>query len=234
MNYSWPVVYGDTPPADYLGLSEEDRSRWEESAADYLRRWTGRAFGLGVTTVELTRRGYCETLPRRGWAWDYREPRFHGYELITTNPDWVMLPGPVDSIIEVLIDDVPLSLDDLRVQDHRWLVGVSLWPLDVTVTVTYRRGTEVPVGGQLAAGRLAVELWLSTTHPRDCGLPERMQTITRQGVTVAMLDSFDDIDRGHTGIWSIDSWIASVTRAPVGSRVYSPDVRRPSSTSWSR
>jgi hypothetical protein len=41
-----------------------------------------------------------------------------------------------------------------------------------------------------------------------------------------MLDAFDDIEKGHTGIWIIDSWVTSITQPPARSVVLSPDVPR--------
>lgn len=150
----------------------------------------------------------------------------------------LVLPGPVDSIVSVQIglDTVPASA--YRVDDYRFLVRQDggIWPTcqdmglplgqEGTWAVTYVRGVAVPSGGQIAAGELACQLARAACADKSCGLPSRVQTITRQGVTVAVLDAFDDIDTGHTGIWLIDSWVASVTRQPQSMMVYSPDRRR--------
>lgn len=95
-----------------------------------------------------------------------------------------------------------------------------------TFQVTYMRGIDVPMGGQVAAGRLACELAKAACGDNTCALPKRVQTITRQGVTVGLLDSFDDVDKGRTGIWLIDSWVASmnIPQSRAG-RVLSPDRR---------
>src|SRR3546814_20637846 len=70
---------------------------------------------------------------------------------------------------------------------------------------------------------LAVERAKAACNDKSCGLPRRVQSVTRQGVTVAVLDAFDNIDEGHTGIWLIDSWVASVVRRPRKMRVLHPD-----------
>lgn len=103
-----------------------------------------------------------------------------------------------------------------------------------TFEISYSRGIPVPEGGQLAAGVLANEFAKAACGAKDCQLPQRIQSITRQGVSVAVLDAFDDIDTGHTGIWIVDSWVASVTKSPATSRVYSPDIprSRPRRTTW--
>src|SRR3546814_8783259 len=71
------------------------------------------------------------------------------------------------------------------------------------------------------------DLAKAACNDKTCGLPRRVQSVTRQGVTVAVLDAFDDIDEGHTGIWLIDSWVASVVRRPRKMRVLSPDRMPP-------
>lgn len=150
----------------------------------------------------------------------------------------ISLPGPVAHVTEVLIDGEVLDPSSYRVDSRRWLVRTDGegWPTSQDLSapanepgtwqITYGRGTPVPAGGQIAAGMLAIELWRASCGDEDCGLPQRVQSITRQGVTVAVLDSFDDIDSGHTGIYLIDSWVASMTRPPRRPTIHSPDTKR--------
>lgn len=153
----------------------------------------------------------------------------------------VVLPGPIYEIVDVVIDGQLLMPTAYRVDNRASLVRIDgqAWPLcnDMssdsglgtgaagTWEVTYKRGAEVPTGGQVAAGILAVEFAKAACEDASCRLPKRVQTVTRQGVTIGMLDTFDDIDVGHTGIWLVDSWVASTSKTARGSRVYSPDVR---------
>lgn len=157
------------------------------------------------------------------------------------------LPGPVASVTEVQFGGEVLPAAAYRVDNGRLLVRQDggIWPTcqdlsaplgaDGTWAVTYEHGTPVPNGGQIAAGLLACELAKAACGDSTCSLPTRVQTITRQGVTIAMLDAFDDIDKGHTGIWLIDSWVASVTKQPKRMTVSSPDRRsmgRARQTTW--
>lgn len=151
----------------------------------------------------------------------------------------LVLPGPVESVTTVTVDTVELVAGtDYLVDGNRLIrLGGAGWPIcqDVNAPLTetgtwgveYEQGTPVPVGGQIAAGVLALELSKAACRDQTCALPQRLQSITRQGVTIAVIDSFDDIDKGHTGIWIIDSWIASVTKPKQGGRVYSVDKRSP-------
>lgn len=154
----------------------------------------------------------------------------------------LVLPSGTREVTKVSIDGAVLPPTDYHVE--RQFGGPPLlirregaWPAsqnlsaslgeDDTWGVTLVRGLPVPPGGQVAAGLLAVELAKALCKDNTCQLPARVQTVTRQGVTVAVLDTMDDIDEGKTGIWIVDSWLASVTKARFsGSTVHSVDVPR--------
>lgn len=148
------------------------------------------------------------------------------------------LPGPVSSIDEVLIDGEALAESAYRLDYSRVLIRQdgATWPAcqdllaapdaDGAFTIRYQRGIAVPIGGQVAAGTLAVELAKGACDDGSCRLPQRLQTITRQGMTVGFADKFTELKEGRVGIWSIDAWIASVTRPAPRSSVRSPDVPR--------
>jgi hypothetical protein len=152
------------------------------------------------------------------------------------------LPGPVASVTEILVNGSVLSTADYRLDGPRLVrTDGGHWPecqdmsLDTsqsdTWSIEYQRGLAVPPGGQVAAGVLAAELAKAACGDNSCALPQRVQTITRQGVTIAMLDDFkNSLDSGYTGIWVVDSWISSVTRPPMSAIVVSPDFRRPGRT----
>jgi len=150
----------------------------------------------------------------------------------------IHLPGPVVEVTEVTIDGVVLAAGNYRLDNSRWLVRTDgeAWPaeqnLDVdssavgSWTVSYTQGVETPIGGQIAAGRLACELAKAHLGDKSCGLPQRVQSITRQGVTVgAMMDTFEDLKDGKTGIWEIDAWTGSVIRPREFASVVSVDNR---------
>jgi hypothetical protein len=152
------------------------------------------------------------------------------------------LPGPIQSVSEVRIDGVILPASAYRVDHKSLLVRTDggTWPAcqnllaepteENTFEVTYQRGLPAPLGGQVAAGRLACEMAMAACDDDECALPERIQTITRQGLTVAV--QLDGEDFGTTtGIWSIDSWVDSVTQPKHFASVRSVDIP-PTSSGW--
>lgn len=271
----WPIFgcgmddYGEGDGTDLdcralESLSPEIRDAIEETAVAHLWNWTGRRFGLCEVAVRPCRRD-CDSPST------YGVPSISGYAVgaVPWLPaliagSWynltcgrcgdlcncsaveeIGLPGPVDSVVEVVIDGAVLDPSAYRVDDRRLLVRQDggRWPtcnaLSEPVTeegtwqVTYLRGSAVPRGGQLSAGLLACEMAKAVCGDSSCKLPQRVQSITREGVTTVLLDGFEGLDRGQTGIWFVDSWVTSITRTPRRAKVYSPDVQRPRATTWS-
>lgn len=152
------------------------------------------------------------------------------------------LPTGTTSVQDVTVDGTVLDASEYYVERQYkgspFLVRrEGFWPLwqDLSLpdtepdtwSITLTRGNPVPIGGQIAAGLLAVEVAKALCKDSSCQLPSRMQTVTRQGVTVAVLDTMEDIDKGKTGIYLVDSWLASVTKSVLqGGAVYSVDVKR--------
>lgn len=158
----------------------------------------------------------------------------------------VRLPGyPVVGVSEVKIDGAILNAARYRVDNHRWLVYLPEsdtaerqgWPCcqrldladteDDTWVVSYTYGTAPPAGGVRAAALLGCQLalgWCPDTAAQ-CQLPKRVTSISRQGVTMAVLDPLTLFKDGMTGLASVDLWVASVNRG-AGARpatVWSPN-----------
>lgn len=156
----------------------------------------------------------------------------------STRPTFsVLLPGPVDHIERVVIGGEELDPGAYRLQGRALIrTDGEGWPpcQDLMLPendpdawyVEYVKGIDVPTGGRIAAGILAEQLYKALCGDNDCQLPQRVQSITRQGVSMAVLDSFEDVQEGRTGIWAVDAWVASINAPQTRpARVYSPDMR---------
>lgn len=251
---SWPLV----EDLDCSALDELDdplRDALIETATSLLWNWTGRVFGLEEVTVRPCRRD-CGSSTYQGIAgipsnlgpnMPFLPVLINGefFNLSCGRSGWsnakrlreIGLAGPVDSILEVIVDGEILDPSAYQLDNRRWLMRTDgeTWPVcqdleipalgnDGTFEVKYLWGTPVPKGGQIAATILACEMSKAALG-RDCELPQRVQSVTREGISVAILDSFEGLEAGRTGIWLVDSWVTSVTKAPRRSMVLSPDSR---------
>lgn len=237
-------------------LSAPDRAQVEEMATTYLWSWTLQQFGQCPVVLRPCRSDGCHEFSSFWGRGPYPWGMAGGSWPVLVSGQWynlrgcmcagtcrcdvpnsVVLPGPVSAVTEVRVDGVVISSSAYRLDGSRLVRTDGLaWPTCQSLAlpasavgtwqVSYTRGLAVPAGGQIAAGVLACEFAKALCRDSSCALPQRVQTITRQGVTMAMLDPFTGIEKGHTGIWLIDSWVSSVLNPPRSSAVYSVDVPR--------
>jgi hypothetical protein len=82
--------------------------------------------------------------------------------------------------------------------------------------------------GRMAARTLAIEFVKLYSGDDDCALPQRVTSISRQGVSYTLLDSQDFIEEMRTGIYMVDLFLKSANpdKARTKARVFSVDVPR--------
>jgi hypothetical protein len=82
--------------------------------------------------------------------------------------------------------------------------------------------------GKMAARTLAIEFAKLFNGDDTCALPQRVTSISRQGVSYTLLDSQDFIDEMRTGLYAVDLFLKSVNpdKAKAKARVFSTDVPR--------
>lgn len=156
----------------------------------------------------------------------------------------VLLPAPVQEVLEVWLDGELLPLTSVRVDDYARLVRTDGhdWPICQDLTqpddgvgawaVTYVRGQELPAGAGLVAGALASELAKAFCQDSTCRLPKRITAAQRQGLSIVVFDDFKDLKAGRTGLWEVDSWVNEVCTDRTESTLRSPDVQTVRRTTW--
>lgn len=206
---------------DAFGIPDADKETALQMASDFLYNLTRRKYpGLCDDTVRP-----CTGSSRAGCGCG-ASPRACGCADLGA----VELPGnPVVGVTAVKVDGVVVDPSEYRIDDGHFLTG--LWKADDTrrtwgccqdlskpdteegtFSVAYTYGTDPPAGGVMAAASLACQLLL-LTKPEAIkeGLvrfPKRVTTITRQGVTVAVLDPLTLFKDGQTGLPEVDIFVA--------------------------
>lgn len=238
-------------------------------ATEILYALSGRQFGVCPVTVRPCMREVGQTYRTYG-VWT--DSRFTGgnavgptwIPYIGTDGKWrncgcqgwcacapkseVWLPGPVNGVAEVRVDNGVVPAEDYRVDiandGHFWLVAQNgrVWPrcqsfderadgADNTFVVTYGRGKPLPEGAKIAAGQLACE-YAQLCRGDECTLSPQATSITRDGVTYTILPQDQVISLGMTGIAQVDLWLRAVNPNQLKSRprVWSPDMGTPRMT----
>ena len=158
----------------------------------------------------------------------------------------VELP-PTVSITSAIVDNATVDPSAYRVDNGRVLVRTdgACWPqcqdmdknpgvgVTNTFTITGVFGRTVPQEALDAAGLLACEIGKAIAG-QPCRLPQRMQSLTRQGVSVQFPTVNTYLDRGLTGLNEVDQLVVQLNpgrlmRAP---KILSPDISPYTITTW--
>lgn len=96
------------------------------------------------------------------------------------------------------------------------------------VEITYKYGVPVPAAGRMAARKLAIEFARLWSGDEMCELPQRVTSVSRQGVSYTILDNQEFIDELRTGLYEIDLFLKVVNpdNARRKSKVFSVDTPR--------
>jgi hypothetical protein len=130
---------------------------------------------------------------------------------------------PVWGAWDVIVDGVTLDPSAYRVHDRRWLVRTDeeTWPMGGSQTelldpnnfrVTWAYGRPIPIGGKRAASLFLVEVAKMCLGDKTCQIPQRVTSISREGVSYTILDSMTMIKEGRTGIALVDLWLTADKR----------------------
>lgn len=234
-------------PADALADQYTYGELIDAMAVDMLYNLTDQRFGTRTVRVRPCRER-CDGSPSRWSMASYSLPGGSTLDSMgwcgscgPTSPcgcsyvPSIHLPGPVDIVNTVTIDGDTVDPSQYRLQGPvLYRINGETWPAcqdlakdhteEGSFAVEYERGYPAPSGGMLAAGVLACELSKAFVGDKSCALPDRVQMVTRQGVTMQILDSFEELSKGRTGLPQVDMWLTSVNRGKMPSLVWSPDL----------
>lgn len=153
----------------------------------------------------------------------------------------VILPGPIQSVTQVLVDGVVLTPEvDYRVDDFRKLVrlGGAQWPVcnnynlaDTEVgtwSVTAVYGEPFPEGGlgSIAMGQLFCA-FVADLVGAECELPSNITELTRQGISMSFNDVNEVLETGYTGLKWVDQFIRQVNPGGLAARTVIMDLDGP-------
>ena len=137
--------------------------------------------------------------------------------------DLVLPDDPVLAIEEVTVNGTAVAAADYELVGGNRLRRATSTAWTGAVRVTYTAGAVSPMGRR-AVAVLAAELERARTGDSKCALPQRVQTVTRQGVTFAMLDPQTFLEAGRTGLYLVDLFLAAARSPRRTTTVTSPDV----------
>lgn len=248
----WPVdVCEGCCDAALEGMPPERRTALEAMAGHFLWSATGKRYGLCERTYRPCRQD-CGTY----WGGRPSPYRVAG--------EWLNLScgtcsggcgcdtisevtiADTDSVVGLRIDGVDVDpLDAVAVYDRRRIIRTDgePWPGcqnlsstdgPGTWSITVMQGVPLPPGAEFVAGILTCELAKACAGDDECRLPRRIQTLSRQGVTVGFQDNtLESLSLMRTGLWEVDSWIeAARTTVGITASVSSVDVTPPSVLTW--
>jgi hypothetical protein len=137
--------------------------------------------------------------------------------------------GPVISVESVRVRGRELDSSAYAVYDYSFIASpYQCWATCDDVEVTYTYGTAPPALGRMAAKAMADQFVLAMQGDEECTLPQRVTSISRQGMSMTLLDPQDFLDKGRTGIYQVDLFLTTINPdgARLRSRVFSPDIPR--------
>jgi hypothetical protein len=258
-----PFVCDECCTLDLAEVSQDLRDRAARWAAGFLWAATGRQYG-GCPRTYRPCREECPPVQNCCGGYAGPSIQSVPWR-VPGSFDWVNLPcgtckkgcqcsavsevwlSDVDQVLNVRIDGVDydpcgmVAVYDrsrvVRIDGGSWPVCQELGKVDGpgTWSITVLEGQCVPDGGDWVTGTLMCEFLKSCLKRDDCQLPRRLQTITRQGVTLGFNDRFENLSIMRTGIWEIDAWIEETRFVGAATpSIISPELPRHTELTWPR
>jgi hypothetical protein len=126
-------------------------------------------------------------------------------------------------------DGVILDPSSYYLVDHSTIhIAIDTPWTPCNTEITYEYGTVVPMAGKMAAKTLATEFAKLWAGDEECALPQRVTSVSRQGVSYTILDNQEFIDELRTGLYAVDLFLKTTNpdNARRKSKVFSVDTPR--------
>lgn len=191
------------------------------------------------------------TWPRRRVTDIYRVPYQTRYIRLWGSPvsAVISVAGPTGEVIDPTRYELNNGNQIWLVQPQDWWWPGGMWdiaapppwwnmswygtrnPPDARdVSVDYIYGNPPPIDVQRAINQLAQQFAFAEACSQECKLPERVQNVSRQGVSWTLIDPQDFLDRGRTGLYFVDLVLTSYTGGKNGTArasIMSPEMGPP-------
>lgn len=163
---------------------------------------------IDVDTQAIAHRVMYELLGRR-WVWPPVTTTEH-HDTYAGQRSIVLMGKPVIEVLSVLRDGSDVELTYTLENGHRLRLDRPTRSAlcdgsDHRIHVRYSYGSPAPEAVEHAITVLKAELDKSLMGDASCRLPQRVTSVTRQGITMTMLDSQEFLDQGKTGIAEVDA-----------------------------
>lgn len=172
--------------------------------------------------------GSCECWLTGTWMDGYLWPAALYPGVHIAMPMAVRLPrNKISAVTSVVINGEPFT--DFELDRTGWLRrtdGQGWAVCDDSTAITYQFGTPPPMGAVEAVVQMAIEFAKALYDIAGCKLPNRVTTVSREGVTMTVIDPQTFLDKGRTGLYLVDLWLGAVNpqSRPQQATIWSPDV----------
>lgn len=162
------------------------------------------------------------------WAWSYGRGPTSNSNVLLRGRRIRLQHRPVVEVTQVTIGGTDLDPSEYSLLNGEILAREGSWGLCDGPVVTYSFGANPPALGRMAARRLANELVMAASGDENCALPAGTTSVSRQGIDLQIFDPQDFMDKGRTGLYEVDLFLAVVNpgKARKRPRVFSPDMPR--------
>jgi hypothetical protein len=242
----------DVPPPVVAKLAEVTPADWARhllASSELLfmlsgRRWLGEGSCSEQAMLRAWPPGagqgswpYKQVWGRWGW-WAFTSlldtwamPPLNWFTATTLRPMAIQLPrDSITAVTEVTVDGTVLDPQFYRLTGAGWLERLDHQPWELgihDVVISYTFGKPPPEGGVQAVVALATE-FAKDSVGLPCKLPQRVTSVTRQGISFQAIDPMTFLPRNQTGLYRVDLWLQAVNPGGRSKRatVWSPDLPR--------